>query len=73
MPKATVKMQQTQPMVPMAAPAAARVEKLAVAQNEEPAGTDSWTMILSVVATVAAAGAAFICYTAYTAITAIQP
>ena len=69
MPKATVKMQQTQPLAPTAVPAMAKVtDRPMIAAAEESGGTDGLTTVLSLLAFLASAGAAALCYLAYTAV-----
>jgi hypothetical protein len=69
LPKATVKMQQTQPMMPMAAPVVARPVVASEVEEVSPSGDDAATTVLSVLACLAAIGAAAVFYMAYTTIT----
>jgi hypothetical protein len=74
MPKATVKMQQTQPLIATAVPAMApkAADRPMTAAVEEPAGTDALTVVLSIVALLASGAAAWMCYQAFTAVNGIQ-
>ena len=70
LPKATVKMQQTQPMAPMVAPIVAKPTIVAAEVEEvSSTGDDAGTMVLSALACVASIGAAVVFYLAYSTIT----
>jgi hypothetical protein len=72
MPKATVKMQQTQPLAPMA-PAVTTRPAVATAETEvTTAGTDTLTTVFSLLSAGVAIGAAVLCFLAYQAISTIQ-
>ena len=68
MPKATVKMAQTQPMIAAVPAMPKKSEALAVAANDEPQGSDVGLIILSLVAVLSSGAAAAACYMAYSAL-----
>jgi hypothetical protein len=71
LPKATVKMQQTQPMMPMAAPVVAKpVVAAEIEEVQEPTGDDTGTIVLSALACVGSIAAAVVFWLAYSGITA---
>jgi len=67
MPKATVKMAQTQPMI-AAVPAMPKTAEKMVAAADEPKGFDTVLFILSLVATATSGAAAWFCYQAFSVI-----
>ncbi|MGB8353567.1 MAG: hypothetical protein WCD79_06750 [Chthoniobacteraceae bacterium] len=71
MPKATVKMAQTQPMIAAVPAMPKKSEALAVAANDEPQGSDVGLVILSILATITSGAAAVACYLAYTALNSL--
>jgi hypothetical protein len=70
LPKATVKMQQTQPLMPMAAPVTAKPMVASEIEETPEESSDTALNILSVIAAVMSIGAAVVYFLAYTAITA---
>ena len=71
MPKATVKMAQTQPLI-AAVPAMAKpATKLAVADAEDTKGSDAGLIVLSLVSVLSSGAAAYACYLAYNALSSL--
>jgi hypothetical protein len=68
LPKATVKMQQTQPMMPMAAPVMAKPVVASEVEEVAETGDDAATTVLSVLACLTAIGAAVVFYLAFSTI-----